>query len=80
MDENGNTRLADVDGGVEVLPPSGFMIFSVVKKPVDNEEFETDSPQTGDNSNLGLWMILSVLSCCSMIALIVIDKKKKIAK
>ena len=80
VDENGNTRLADVDGGVEVLPPSGFMIFSVVKKPVDNEEFETDSPQTGDNSNLGLWMILSVLSCCSMIALLVIDKKKKIAK
>ena len=226
VDENGNTRLADVDGGVEVLPPSGAMIFSVVKKPVDNEEFETESytltddkgnvisltyeknrelsftmidylafspeeleaagipqplydsmmegianatkqhgtllsfyeiqvenddgflihegpfyikikmtdemkeydifkivyldvednfateapitltrdgeylvgtlehlstyalvgdnaptsPQTGDNSNLGLWMILSVLSCCSMIALLVIDKKKKIAK
>ena len=39
-----------------------------------------DNPQTGDNSNLGLWMILSVLSCCSMIALLVIDKKKKIAK
>ena len=38
------------------------------------------SPQTGDNSNLGLWMILLVLSCCSMIALIVIDKKRKIAK
>ena len=241
VDENGNTRLADVDGGVEVLPPSGaMMIFSVVKKPVDNEEFETESytltddkgnvisltyeknrelsftmidylafspedletmgipqelydsmmegianatkqhgtllsfyeiqvenddgflihegpfyikikmtdemkkydifkivyidaednlatespitltqeggylvgtlehlstyalvgdnapgendapadsdtsaptsPQTGDNSNLGLWMILSVLSCCSMIALLVIDKKRKIAK
>jgi len=42
VDENGNTRLADVDGGVEVLPPSGGMIFSVVKKPVDNEEFETE--------------------------------------
>lgn len=227
VDENGNTTLADVYGGVEVLPPYGaMMIFSVVKKPVDNEEFETESytltddkgnvisltyeksrelsftmidylafspedletagisqefydsamkgiknatkqhgtllsfyeilvenddgfsihegpfnikikmtdemkkydifkivymdvednfatespitltrdgeylvgtlehlstyalvgsntpssPQTGDNSNLGLWMILLVLSCCSMIALIVIDKKRKIAK
>ena len=40
----------------------------------------TGNPETGDNSNLGLWMILSVLSCCSMIALLVIDKKKKIAK
>ena len=43
----------------------------------DNAPGENDSPQTGDNSNLGLWMILSVLSCCSMIALLVIDKKKK---
>ena len=40
----------------------------------------TGNPVTGDNSNLGLWMILSVLSCCSMIALLVIDKKRKIAK
>ncbi len=39
-----------------------------------------DNPQTGDNSNLGLWVFLLVLSCCSMIALIVIDKKRKIAK
>lgn len=46
----------------------------------DNAPGENDSPQTGDNSNLGLWMILLVLSCCSMIALIVIDKKRKIAK
>ena len=37
-------------------------------------------PQTGDNSNLGLWMILSGLSCCLIIALIVIDKKRKTAK
>ena len=40
----------------------------------------TGNPETGDNSNLGLWMTLSGLSCCSMIALLVIDKKKKIAK
>lgn len=49
----------------------------------DNAPGENDapiSPQTGDNSNLGLWMILLVLSCCSMIALIVIYKKRKIAK
>ncbi|MBR3979454.1 MAG: InlB B-repeat-containing protein, partial [Oscillospiraceae bacterium] len=45
-----------------------------------NKPADTDSPQTGDNSNLGLWVFLLVLSCCSMIALIVIDKKRKIAK
>lgn len=34
VDENGNTRLADVDGGVEVLPPYGAtMTFAVVAKP-----------------------------------------------
>ena len=48
--------------------------------PADSDTSAPTSPQTGDNSNLGLWMILSVLSCCSMIALLVIDKKKKIAK
>ena len=53
VDENGNTRLADVDGGVEVLPPSGAMIFSVVKKPVDNEDFETESyTLTDDKGNV----------------------------
>jgi hypothetical protein len=39
-----------------------------------------DNPQTGDNSSLGLWVSFLVLSCCSMIALLVIDKKRKIAK
>ena len=48
--------------------------------PADSDTSAPTSPQTGDNSNLGLWMILSVLSCCSMIALLVIDKKRKIAK
>lgn len=48
--------------------------------PADSDTSAPTSPQTGDNSNLGLWVFLLVLSCCSMIALIVIDKKKKIAK
>ena len=34
VDDNGNTKLADVEGGVEVLPPEGSMWFSVVEKPV----------------------------------------------
>ena len=48
--------------------------------PADSDTSAPTSPQTGDNSNLGLWVFLLVLSCCSMIALLVIDKKKKIAK
>lgn len=48
--------------------------------PADSDTSAPTSPQTGDNGNLGLWMIFSVLSCCSMIALLVIDKKRKIAK
>lgn len=48
--------------------------------PADSDTSAPTSPQTGDNSNLGLWVFLLVLSCCSMIALIVIDKKRKIAK
>ncbi len=38
VDENGNTRLADVDGGVEVLPPYGeTLTFAVVAKPGNME-------------------------------------------
>ncbi len=48
--------------------------------PADSDTSAPTSPQTGDNSNLGLWVFLLVLSSCSMIALIVIDKKRKIAK
>ena len=48
--------------------------------PADSDTSAPTSPQTGDNSNLGLWVFLLVLSSCSMIALLVIDKKKKIAK
>ena len=49
VDENGTTSLANVDGGVEVLPPEGSMIFSVVEKPQGNEYFV--------NFGAGTWTI-----------------------
>ena len=49
VDENGTTSLANVDGGVEVLPPEGSMIFSVVEKPQGNEYFV--------NFGTGTWTI-----------------------
>ena len=42
-----------------------------------NQNGDVTSPQTGDDSNLGLWIILMVVSACG-IALTVIGKKKTI--
>ncbi len=38
---------------------------------------ETDSPQTGDNSNLWLWFALLFISGGAVIALTVVDRKKR---
>ena len=94
MDENGVHKTLTYKHGEAVTMPEfpakdGYTVTwdTTIEKATGNATVNavytknavSDNPQTGDNSNLGLWMILSVLSCCSMIALIVIDKKRKIA-
>ena len=56
----------------------------------DNGEVNTDltvkaansgsatSPQTGDNSHMGLWIVLMILSLCGLAATFFIGKKKRI--
>ena len=59
VDENGATKLADVDGGVEVLPFGGSMTFSVVEKPQANEYFINFGTGTwtidGENVSVDVW-------------------------
>ena len=62
-----------------------------VKVVFDNGEFNTTltvkaansddptSPQTGDNSHIGLWIILMVLSLCGIAATIILGKNKRIS-
>ncbi len=42
----------------------------------DNNDTAEKSPQTGDNSNVFLWIVLLMISACSLAAMIVIRKKK----
>ncbi len=42
-----------------------------------NKPADTDSPQTGDNSNMFLWIALLFISGGAVITLTVVDKKKK---
>ena len=95
MDENGVYKTLIHKHGEAVTMPEapakdGYTVTwdTTIEKATDNATVNavytknavSDNPHTGDNSNLGLWVFLLVLSCCSMIALIVIDKKRKIAK
>ena len=77
----GNTGGGSADGGNTGGENTGSGSTGNGSNDIDPDDNKpSDNPETGDNGNLGLWMILSVLSCCLIIALIVIDKKRKIAK
>lgn len=45
------------------------------KKPVPEYP---DSPQTGDNSNIGLWIILMLASATALVVLLFVGKKKEV--
>lgn len=45
------------------------------KKPVPEYP---DSPQTGDNSNIGLWIILMFASATVLVVLLFVGKKKEV--
>ena len=49
-------------------------------KPTDSNPTKStgsDSPQTGDNSNIGLWLALMLLSAAAVTALLISSRKKK---
>ena len=49
-------------------------------KPTDSNPTKStgsDSPQTGDNSNIGLWFALMLLSASAVTALLISSRKKK---
>lgn len=53
----------------------------IVKTEITNKKIpDTDSPQTGDNSNIGLWAVLAGASLLAVIALSDISKKKRRTK
>ena len=49
-----------------------------IESEKENKPSDTNSPQTGDNSNIVLWIALLFISGGVLITLTVIDRKKKI--
>lgn len=45
------------------------------KKPVPEYP---DSPQTGDNSNIGLWIFLMLASATALVVLLFVSKRKEV--
>ena len=45
------------------------------KKP---EPEHPDSPQTGDNSNIGLWIFLMLASATALVVLLFVSKRKEV--
>ena len=46
-------------------------------KASSEEQNKTNSPATGDTSNLGLWVALFFISCSAVLTLIVVDRKRR---
>lgn len=44
---------------------------------VHNDKITTDVPQTGDNSNMALWLGLMMLSCFGMVSTMIYGRRKK---
>ena len=53
-----------------------------VKPPVEDEEenADTNKPQTGDNSNMTLWISLLVISGISFVAIAKCNIKRRVSK
>ena len=64
-----------VDEGAKKALDDAKAALAELNKPAD-----TDSPQTGDNSNMFLWIALLFISGGAVIALTVVDRKRRTAK
>jgi len=63
-----------VDDDVKTALTDAKAALAELNKPAD-----TDSPQTGDNSNMFLWIALLFISGGAAITLTVVDRKKRMA-
>ena len=64
-----------VDDDVKTALTDAKAALAELNKPAD-----TDSPQTGDNSNMFLWIALLFISGGAVITLTVVDRKRRLAK
>lgn len=72
-------EVTDVDGQLVASNPVVTMANSTesVEDIVFNNAYNPNIPQTGDNTNLPLWMSLMVLSAAAAVALLLFESKRK---
>ena len=54
--------------------------FTIVKKPAEGTDNDTQTPETGDNSNMMLWIALMLIAVCGLTGAMVYGQKKKYGK
>lgn len=76
---NGSSTLND-DGTVTGINGPGPIIYQAVYEPVPPKTSDPDTPKTGDDSNIALWISLLLASFIGMMACIVLFRKKRAGK
>ncbi|MGN1181669.1 MAG: hypothetical protein ACI4SR_01590, partial [Faecalibacillus sp.] len=78
FEEKENGKIYYLDSEVEKMAFTNTYTKSITESTENNtNDSKTKSPQTGDNSNLTLWLTLLVVSATGMISAGVYNKRKK---
>lgn len=54
--------------------------FTIVKKPAEGTDNDTQTPETGDNNNMALWITLMFIAACGLTGVMAYGRKKKYGK
>ena len=54
--------------------------FTIVKKLAEGTDNDTQTPETGDNNNMALWITLMFIAACGLTGVMAYGRKKKYGK
>lgn len=54
--------------------------FTIVKMPAEGTDNDTQTPETGDNNNMALWITLMFIAACGLTGVMAYGRKKKYGK
>lgn len=69
MTEEGN-------GSYSFIQPEGAVTIKVDFEKLPNASETTNSPQTGDDRHMGLWITIMLVAIAGMVGTLVYDRKK----
>ena len=50
------------------------------EKPEEDDDEKTETPATGDNTNITIWVVIFVISALGIVATIILGKKRLFVK